>query len=199
MIKLRPYQSDVFAKCERVIAAGQRRPLVVAPTGSGKTVLATAIIQDAIKKGRRVLVLAHTREIIKQTSAKLFAHGINHGIIQAGFMTRPEEPVQVASIQTLWTRAVRAQRMLLPAADVLIVDEAHHCPATSYRKIVAAYPEAVLIGLTATPCRGDGRGLGGVFDVIGRAEEDCLLRGQCSALSAHSRRVHQVRRSLRAY
>jgi DNA repair protein RadD len=166
MIELRPYQRDVFAECERVIAAGQRRPLLVAPTGSGKTVIATAIIQAAITKDKRVLVLAHTREIIKQTSAKLFAHGLDHGIIQAGFMVRPDEPVQVASIQTLWTRAVLARRMLLPSADVLIIDEAHHCPAATYRKIVAAYPGAVLIGLTATPCRGDGRGLGGVFDVI---------------------------------
>ena len=165
MIELRPYQRDVVAECDRVIAR-DRSPLLVAPTGSGKTVIATAIIHAAIKSDKRVLVLAHTREIIKQTSAKLFAHGLDHGIIQAGFMTRPDKPVQVASIQTLWTRAVLAQRMLLPSADVLIVDEAHHCPATTYRKIIAAYSEAVLIGLTATPCRGDGRGLGGVFDAI---------------------------------
>jgi DNA repair protein RadD len=116
--------------------------------------------------GKRVLVLAHTREIIKQTSAKLFEHGIEHGIIQAGYMTRPYEPVQVASIQTLWARAVRGNRMELPAADLLIIDESHHCPATTYRKIIDAYPYAVLVGLTATPCRGDGRGLGGIFDVI---------------------------------
>jgi DNA repair protein RadD len=128
--------------------------------------MASAIIEAAITRDLRVLVLAHTREIIKQTSAKFLAHGLDHGIVQAGFMTRPDEPIQVASIQTLWTRAVLARRMLLPSADVLIIDEAHHCPAATCRKIVAAYPQAVLIGLTATPCRGDGRGLGGVFDVI---------------------------------
>jgi DNA repair protein RadD len=115
---------------------------------------------------KRVLVLAHTREIIKQISAKLFEHGIEHGLIQAGYTTRPFEPVQVASIQTLWARAVRGNRMELPAADLLIIDESHHCPATTYRKIIDAYPHAVLVGLTATPCRGDGRGLGGIFDVI---------------------------------
>jgi DNA repair protein RadD len=74
--------------------------------------------------------------------------------------------VQVASIQTLWTRAMRLERMPLPAADLLIVDEAHHCPAETYRKIIAEYPKAVLLGLTATPCRGDGRGLGDIFDII---------------------------------
>jgi DNA repair protein RadD len=114
----------------------------------------------------RVLVLAHTREIIKQSSAKLFAHGIEHGIIQAGYMTKPDEPVQIASVQTLWTRAMRTKRMDLPPADLLIIDEAHHFPANIYRRIIDAYPQATLIGLTATPCRGDGRGLGGIFDVI---------------------------------
>jgi len=165
-MELRPYQLDVIAECHRVIAAGHKRPLIVAPTAAGKTVIAAAIIQDALAKQMSVLVLAHTREIIKQTAAKLFAHNIEHGIIQAGFMTRPDEPVQIASIQTLWTRAMRTRRMELPPADLLIIDEAHHCPATTYRKLIGAYPQAVLVGLTATPCRGDGRGLGGIFDCI---------------------------------
>jgi DNA repair protein RadD len=116
---------------------------------------------DAIVTG-----LAHTREIIKQTAEKLFAHEIEHGIVQAGFVSKPWLPVQIASVQTLWTRAMRTNRMALPPADLLIVDECHHAPASTYRKIIAAYPNAVLIGLTATPCRGDGRGLGGVFDTI---------------------------------
>jgi DNA repair protein RadD len=50
--------------------------------------------------------------------------------------------------------------------DLLVIDECHHCPATTYRKIIDSYPDAILIGLTATPCRGDGRGLGGIFDTI---------------------------------
>ena len=166
MTELRPYQRDVIAKCDRVIAAGKRCIIIVAPTGSGKTIKAVAIIKTAVNNGQRVLVLAHTREIIKQTSEKLFAHDIPHGIIQAGFMTRRDEAVQVASIQTLWVRAMRMQRMDMPPANLLIIDEAHHCPANTYRKIIAAYPEAVLLGLTATPCRGDGRGLGGIFDAI---------------------------------
>ena len=111
-----------------------------------------------------VLVLAHTREIIKQTSEKLFAHGIEHGIIQAGYPSRPWEVVQIASVQTLWVRAMRTRRMDLPPADMLIIDECHHCPARTYQKIIDAYPSAILIGLTATPCRGDGRGLGGIFE-----------------------------------
>ena len=81
-----------------------------------------------------------------------------HGIIQAGFSPRPLEPVQVASVATLHVRAIRTNKMELPPADLLIIDEAHHCPAASYRAIIEAYPDAVLLGLTATPCRGDGRG-----------------------------------------
>jgi DNA repair protein RadD len=164
MIELRPYQREVVDKCSRVPAGDKL--IVVAPTGAGKTIIAAAIIKAATDTAKRVLVLAHTREIIKQTAEKLFAHGVDHGLIQAGFVTRPDEPVQVASIQTLWARAMRAQRMGLPPADLLIVDECHHCPANTYRKIIAAYPNAVLIGLTATPCRGDGRGLGGIFNHI---------------------------------
>ena len=166
MTELRPYQRNLIAAVDQHIVVGTRRIVAVAPTGAGKTIIAGAIINDAQAKNQRVLVLAHTREIIRQTSAKLFEHGIDHGIIQAGFMTKPGESVQVASIQTLWARAMRNGRMELPPADLLIIDEAHHCPANTYRKIIDAYPGAVLIGLTATPCRGDGRGLGGIFDVI---------------------------------
>ena len=166
MTSLRPYQSAIVAKCDDVVANGKRRPIVVAPTGAGKTVIAAAMIKTAIAQSRRVLVLGHTREIIKQSSLKLSGYGIEHGIIQAGLVIDLGQSVQVGSIQTLWSRAMRTDRMPLPAADLLIIDEAHHCPANTYRRIIESYPNAVLIGLTATPCRGDGRGLGGIFDVI---------------------------------
>jgi DNA repair protein RadD len=166
MTVLRPYQVQAIDDVERAVETGRKRVLGVAPTGSGKTVISAEIIRDAVTDGKHVLVLAHTREIIKQTSIKLYFHNIEHGIIQAGLVANPERPVQVASIQTLWTRAMRLERMPLPPADLLIIDEAHHCPAETYRKIVAEYPNAVLLGMTATPCRGDGRGLGDIFDII---------------------------------
>ena len=163
---LRPYQADIIQQCRQRLLSGFSKICLVAPTGAGKTIIAAEIIRDAVANGERVLVMGHTREIIKQISTKLFAHDIVHGVIQAGFMTRPDASVQVASIQTLWVRAMRANRMELPSADLLIIDEGHHCPANTYRKIIDAYPQAVLMGLTATPCRGDGRGLGGIFDLI---------------------------------
>ena len=71
-------------------------------------------------------------------------------------------------VQTLWVRAKHAdaEAMTFPPADLLVIDEAHHCPARTYRQIIAAYPDAIVLGLTATPCRGDGRGLGSIFEAI---------------------------------
>jgi DNA repair protein RadD len=163
--ELRPYQVDVLAEVDRTVTAGQRRILLVAPTGSDKTIIAGRIIKNAVDRGQRVLIFAHRREIVGQTSDKLLAEGVEHGIVQAGFPPHLGLPVQVATIQTLAART-RSKQLELPPADLVIVDEAHHAPAQTYRTAIAAYPDAVLIGLTATPCRGDGRGLGGIFEVI---------------------------------
>jgi len=163
---LRPYQTDVIGEIERAIEAGERRIIVVAPTGSGKTIIAAELIKRHTERYRPALVLAHRLEIITQTSVKLFANGVRHGIIKAGFSPRPMERVQIASVQTLWVRAMRSEAMTLPPAELLIVDECHHATALTWRKIIEAYPDAVLIGLTATPCRGDGRGLGGIFNIM---------------------------------
>lgn len=162
MLELRPYQHQVIADFRREVEAGYRRILMVAPTGAGKTVIARAVIEQEVQNYKSVLVIAHRREIIAQTSSKL--DGISHGIIQAGFSSRPLERVQVASIQTLHKRAIRGNTIDLPPADLLVVDEAHHAPARTYSEIIKAYPKAILLGLTATPCRGDGRGLGGIFE-----------------------------------
>jgi len=165
MIELRPYQIDVVGRIERVL--GDRvAELLVAPTGSGKTVIAAEIINRAVAKYRAVLFLAHRREIIMQTSAKLSANGVRHGIIMAGVEPRPMESVQVASIDTLHVRGVRSKAMPLPPADLLIFDEAHRARGRTREQLIALYPGASLLGMTATPCRGDGRGLGNIFTTM---------------------------------
>jgi DNA repair protein RadD len=163
---LHPYQVDVIARINGVVSSGLSRILLVAPTGSGKTVIAAEIMRDAASQGRRILFLDHRRELTKQASRKLYQFGVDHGIVQAGFPARPSEHAQIASIQTLHARAVRSRSIELPRADLVVVDEAHHARAVTYRHLLEAYPNAVILGLTATPCRGDGRGLGNVFQML---------------------------------
>jgi superfamily II DNA or RNA helicase len=165
-VTLHPYQIEKVEEVFRLITEGQRRILVVSPTGSGKTVIAAEIIRRLNIQRQHVLFLDHLREITGQTSRKLNDFGVFNGILQAGIAATPLAGVQVASIQTLFARAIKGKRLELPPAKVIFVDEAHHVVARSYLALLEAYPDAIIIGLTATPCRGDGRGLGGVFDVM---------------------------------
>lgn len=166
MIELREYQHDVIDRLRAVITAGHRRPLLVAPTGSGKTIIAAEVVRRTMARDNHVLFLAHRRELIHQASRKLHETAISHGVLLAGEIPLPDRNVQVASVQTLWSRALRREVMELPPADLVIVDEAHRARAKTYQRILDAYPKAVVLGLTATPCRGDGRGLGNVFDIL---------------------------------
>jgi DNA repair protein RadD len=161
MTTLRPYQLDTVAKLEEIV-----RVILVSPTGAGKTVIASEIIKRAVEQYRSVLFLAHRREIIQQTSLKLTANGVRHGIIMAGVEPRPMEAVQVASIDTLLVRGVRSKAMELPPAELIVFDEAHHVRGRTREHLIGLYPGAVLLGMTATPCRGDGRGLGNLFDIM---------------------------------
>jgi DNA repair protein RadD len=153
VISLHAFQQTAVEEIEKTIEEGKRRLLYVAPTGAGKTVVGAEIINRAVERHHRVLVIAHRREIITQTRDKLVASGVNPGIVLAGFEDelRPYANVQVAGIQTLHARAIRSNRMPMPAATYLIIDEAHHARASSYQKVLDAYRDAVVIGLTATP------------------------------------------------
>jgi len=166
MITLRPYQEKLLADIDSAFRAGYRRPLIVMPTGSGKTIVFAVSIQCEAAQHRKALVLAHRREIIHQTADKLRALGVIPGIVMAGEKPRPMLDAQVASVQTLFARGIKREVMALPPADLGIVDEAHHSPAASYRQILEAYPDTRWLGFTATPERGDGRGLGGFFDTL---------------------------------
>lgn len=162
MTELRPYQIKAVEDIEQT----NGNVLFVLPTGAGKTIIAAKIIEGAAARADRVLVLTHRREILHQTSHKLSAIDIDHGLIQAGLNTDLEYPVQVASIQTLWARCLRTNKVPLPGANIIIIDEAHHVRARTWEIILEQYPNAKRIGLTATPCRSDGRGLGNYFDVL---------------------------------
>ncbi len=177
MIQLRDYQQTAIEGVREAFRAGHRAPLLVAPTGAGKTVMFGFVASETAKRGRRVLILAHRRELIRQASRKLTETGVPHGIIAPG-NTPTRGLVQVASVQTLGRRLNRAD-----APDLIVIDEAHHAVAGQWAQIIAAYPQARLMGVTATPERMDGRGLGveagGCFDslVMGPAVADLISGG----------------------
>lgn len=160
-IQPRDYQHAFIEKVRaafRLLAA----ILLVAATGSGKTVVFSFIARSAAGKGRRVLILAHRDTLIKQASAKLMDYGVEHGIIMAGFTPNRHHLVQVASVQTLVRRLDKVPLNF----DLVIIDEAHLSAAASYRKILDAIaeknPKCKLLGVTGSPCRLDGKGLGKV-------------------------------------
>jgi DNA repair protein RadD len=147
MIEDRKYQTDVIAEFMRTTAQF-RRIIIVAPTGSGKTVIGAAIIKDYVERHKTVLVLVHRRELVRQTVKKLRELGVWCGVIAADadrFDVMPLAPVQVASIQTLHARAIRTERMELPPADLVVVDECHHATAPTWRNILDAYPDAIIL------------------------------------------------------
>ena len=162
-IELREYQTQAVEDLRASFRAGNRRLLLQAGTGSGKTIIAAQIIKNAIAKKKYVLFLAHRRELIDQCADKLVRFGVPHGIIMAGRQAHVIQEVQVASIQTLWARAIKKNRMNLPPTDLIVLDECHRSLSKTYRTLIEAYPEATVLGLTATPCRGDGRGLGEIY------------------------------------
>lgn len=156
----RAYQDDAVAKLRDNFRNGLRAQLLVMPTGAGKTATASKIIAAALRKGNRILFLAHRKELIDQCSKTLDEFGVDHGIIKGKhWRNRPDLPVQVASVQTLIRRA-------RPDAHVVILDEAHRALNATNTTIVGWYPDALKLGLTATPWRLDGRGLGALYQAI---------------------------------
>jgi superfamily II DNA or RNA helicase len=163
MIELRPYQQRGLHEIRAAYAAGAKRVLYQAPTGSGKTVLFSVLVDGAMRKCKRCIITAHRIEIVEQVSAALAGMAVPHGIIAPGYPDTPE-PVQVASIATLVRRIDRHDHY-----DLIVIDESHHAVAGSWRRVIDAMPRAKVLGVTATPERLDGRGLADVFDemVIG--------------------------------
>ncbi|AXC51213.1 ATP-dependent helicase [Paracoccus suum] len=156
-ISLRPYQADAVDLLRECVRRGLKRPVLYAPTGAGKTVIASHLLREANAKGSYALFLVDRVELVKQTSATLDRYGIPHGIVQ-GINERwmPRENVQVCSIQTL-------ERRVLPRRPSLVIYDEAHCSYRKTLRFIADNPEAVAIGLTATPFT---KGMGDHWDTI---------------------------------
>lgn len=162
-MELRPYQLDAIEGLRAELRAGKRRLILQASTGAGKTVIASEMIRSAAERGKSVLFVAHARELVRQCHRKLEEFGVRAGIIMRGEVPDSFAGVQVCSKDTLrsWLKRKKIDR---PKCDVLFYDEAHRSLGPTFLAISRDHPDAVVIGLTATPARGDGRGLGELYD-----------------------------------
>lgn len=177
---LRPYQFAAIEAVRELIRQGKRRILLAKPTGSGKTLTSAAMIAGALEKGKRTLFIAHRKEIIDQTVRAFARLGITRiGVIRAQDPRRNESaPIQVASIQTLGRRAKPL------GISLVVIDECHRSMADSYRKhVFDAFPDSVIVGLSATPCRADGKPLG-IVDGASAGYEEIVIGARYSELIA---------------
>jgi len=166
-LKLRDYQEEARTSIQKQWAEGVKKTLLVLPTGCGKTIVFSKVIEDRVKKGERVLVLAHRGELLDQAADKLEK--------STGLKTATEKAEQtsigswfrvvVGSVQTMM-RESRLERFSKDFFDTIIIDEAHHCLSESYQRVLNYFEEANVLGVTATPDRGDMRNLGSYFESL---------------------------------
>lgn len=168
LMELRPYQREVIENIQTAWDSHSRVMLQM-PTGTGKTNVFCEIIRLHRNQfvGKRILVLTHKRELVFQTKDRLRSFGIVPGVILAGSEEKPEHQVQVATIQSLIRRKQRIN--FLNELSLIIIDEAHHSPSDSYRKLISFYRFEHLLGVTATPRRSDGQGFNDIFGTLIRS------------------------------
>lgn len=164
-MELRPYQKEAVAAVHREWAEGRRKTLLGQATGTGKTVEFSQITKDQVEAGDRVLQLAHREELLTQSSDKLKQlTGLDTVLEQAEHSALGSPvPVTVASIQSM-AQPKRLGKYPPDHFQTIIVDEAHHCMSDSYQRVLLHFPEAKVLGVTATPDRGDKKDLGSYFD-----------------------------------
>lgn len=186
-MQLRPYQEEARAKVQQEWKEGRKRTLLVLPTGCGKTIVFSKIIEDRVKMGERVLVLAHRSELLEQASDKLMtATGLGTALEKAentsiGSWFR----VVVGSVQTM-QREKRLSQFPPDHFDTIVIDEAHHAISDGYQRVLEHFGEANVLGVTATPDRGDMRNLGSYFDSLAYEYPlvDAIKSGYLSKITA---------------
>lgn len=187
-ISMRPYQEaaiqDVRASISRQIKAGKTPSLILtAPTGSGKTAMASFMTESHVQKGGTVYFVCHRRELIDQTSGTFDKVGIKHGLIASGYNANRRRPVQVCSVGTLINRLDQ-----IATPSLVIWDECHHVGAKTWATIRERWSKSIHVGLTATPQRLDGKGLGSWFNelVLGPTVSDLIENGFLSSYEIYA-------------
>jgi len=176
MLNLYPFQNKILNDVRSALASGCRAPLVVSPTGSGKTLVFATIARGAMDKNNRVLILVHRKEILEQTLQKLYILGVQAGQIAAG-KPNTRDMVQVAMVGTLTRRLSVIRR-----PDLIIIDEAHHSVAGQWNTTLKYFNDVPHLGFSATPERLDGTGLREIYDrmILGPSIYDLVDQGYLS-------------------
>lgn len=167
-MELRPYQKDAVKAIFDEWQQGRRKTLLVLATGLGKTIVFCDVIKRLVENGEKVLILAHRGELLDQASDKLFkTTGIETALEKAesSCFDYPERPVVVGSVQTMQSEK-RLSKFPKRYFNTIIIDEAHHALSDGYQRVLEHFPDAQVLGVTATPDRGDKRNLGKYFDSI---------------------------------
>lgn len=164
-MELRPYQAQAKDAVLSEWDAGHRKTLLVLPTGTGKTVVFAKVVEERVNHGGRALVLAHRGELLSQAADKIMtASGMDCALEKAESTSLGSDfPVTVGSVQSL-AQPKRLARFPRDYFTDIVVDEAHHCLSDSYQRVLAHFPDANILGVTATPDRGDMKNLGQFFD-----------------------------------
>ncbi len=169
-MELRDYQQSGIDRLRDSLRTGKKRPIMVLPTGGGKSHIFGQVISNVLENGKRVLWLVHRRNLVHQMRGILETHfDIHPAIIMAGEPTDTDNSVQLCTIQTYHRRIQLddpiANRFFIDA-DVILLDEAHRSVSKTYQDIIGLYPDKIIMGCTATPMRADQRGMGEVYDDI---------------------------------
>lgn len=166
-MELRPYQQEAFQSVIASWGSGIKKTLLVLPTGCGKTIVFSNVAAHQVSKGRKVLIIAHRDELLQQAADKMRkANGLDSVLEKAASHTSKQgAAVTVASVQTL-SREKRLSEFDPEQFDDIIVDEAHHCLSDSYIRVLDYFDGANVLGVTATPARGDKKDLGKFFEEI---------------------------------
>ena len=164
---LRPYQYEAKNAIQNEWASGVKKTLLVLPTGTGKTIVFCKLAEDAVRNGERVLILAHRGELLEQAADKMAkTTGLGCSLEKAESTCLDSwYRITVGSVQTLM-RDKRLAEFSPDYFDSIIVDEAHHCLSDSYQKVLNHFDQAKVLGVTATPDRGDMRNLGQYFESL---------------------------------